>query len=81
MNCPLSSKSALDIRTEEIGHVQMVAPMIARILDDAPINVQEELLKSDSAVAIIMGDMNPQHAIVYGFGATVRMVYLWVAHI
>lgn len=62
----------LDIGTEEIGHVEMIATMIARLLDDAPVNVQEEAFKSDPAVAAIMGGMDPQHAIVSGLGATPR---------
>lgn len=40
----------LDIGTEEIGHVEMIATMIAHLLDDAPVNVQEEAFNSDPAM-------------------------------
>ncbi len=30
-----------DVGTEEIGHVEMLATMISRLLDDAPADVQE----------------------------------------
>lgn len=69
----------LDIGTEEIGHVEMLATMIAHLLDKAPIKAQEEGVK-DPIVGAVMGGsnprevieaaMNPQHAIVSGLGAT-----------
>ncbi|WP_236738868.1 manganese catalase family protein [Chroogloeocystis siderophila] len=69
----------LDIGTEEIGHVEMVATMIAYLLDKAPLKVQEEGAK-DGIVGAVMGGnnvrdeimaaaMNPQHGIVSGLGA------------
>ncbi len=58
----------LDIGTEEIGHVEMLATMVARLLDDAPVNIQEEAAQ-DPVVGAVMGGMNPQHAIVAGLGA------------
>lgn len=69
----------LDIGTEEIGHVEMLATMIAHLLDKAPIKMQEDGAK-DPVVGAVMGGMNPrdvitaamnpQHAIVSGGGAT-----------
>ena len=70
----------LDIGTEEIGHVEMLATMIAHLLDDAPIKMQEDGAK-DPVVGAVMGGtsardvitaaaMNPQHLIVSGLGAT-----------
>jgi len=70
----------LDIGTEEIGHIEMLATMIAHLLDKAPINLQEDGAK-DPVVGAVMGGtsprdvimaaaMNPQHAIVSGLGAT-----------
>jgi Mn-containing catalase len=70
----------LDIGTEEIGHVEMLATMIAHLLDKAPISEQENGAK-DPVVGAVMGGenardvimaaaMNPQHAIVSGGGAT-----------
>lgn len=69
----------LDIGTEEIAHVEMLATMIARLLEQSPVEIQEDAAKN-SAVGAIMGGarledallagMNPQHAIVSGGGAT-----------
>lgn len=72
----------LDIGTEEIGHVEMLATMIAHLLDKAPLKEQENGAK-DPIVGAVMGgskpteaitnlmaaSMNPQHAIVSGGGA------------
>jgi Mn-containing catalase len=72
----------LDIGTEEIGHVEMLATMIAHLLDKAPLQMQENGAK-DPVVGAVMGGtnsrevitnimaaaMNPQHAIVSGLGA------------
>jgi len=68
----------LDIGTEEIGHVEMLATMIAHLLDKAPIKFQEDGAK-DPVVGAVMGGtnprdvitaaMNPQHSIVTGGGA------------
>ncbi len=82
-NCrgPLKYKDMLlDIGTEEISHVEMLATMIARLLEGASLEAQESMVNGDPAVAATMGGtrvedaimnaMNPQHAIVSGFGAT-----------
>ncbi|MFZ4450385.1 manganese catalase family protein [Salibacterium aidingense] len=58
-----------DIGTEEIAHVEMLATLIARLLDNAPAKDQEQVVKSDPAIEAVMGGMNPQHAIVSGLGA------------
>jgi Mn-containing catalase len=60
----------LGIGTEEIAHVEMLATMIARLLEKAPVAVQDEAVK-DPAVLAVMGGMNPQHVIVSGLGAYV----------
>ena len=60
----------LDIGTEEIAHVEMLATMIARLLENAPVAVQDEAVK-DPAVLAVMGGMNPQHYIVNGLGAQI----------
>jgi Mn-containing catalase len=67
----------LDIATEEIGHVEMLATMIARLLESSPVEAQEEMAKN-SLVGAMMGGariedalvagMNPQHLIVAGSG-------------
>ena len=58
----------LDVGTEEIGHIEMLATLVARLLDHAPIEEQEEAYK-DPIVGAVMGGVNPQHAIVSGLGA------------
>ena len=67
----------LDIATEEIGHVEMLATMTARLLESSPVEAQEEMAKN-SLVGAMMGGariedalvagMNPQHLIVAGSG-------------
>ncbi|WP_411954536.1 manganese catalase family protein [Alkalibacillus sp. S2W] len=57
-----------DVGTEELAHVEMLATMIARLLDDAPAGTLEQA-SEDPAMAAIIGGMNPQHAIVSGLGA------------
>ncbi|MGM9925650.1 MAG: manganese catalase family protein [Bacillus sp. (in: firmicutes)] len=58
----------LDIGTEELGHIEMLATLVARLLDDCPVEDQEAAMK-DPAVGAILSGMNPQHAIVSGLGA------------
>lgn len=58
----------MDVATEELGHVEMLATMVARLLEDAPIIQQEEVMKQDPTVKAIISGMNPQHAIVAGLG-------------
>src|SRR3954466_11949380 len=67
----------MDIGTEEIGHVEMLATMIARLLETSPVEAQEDMAKN-SLVGAMMGGariedaivagMNPQHLIVAGSG-------------
>lgn len=59
----------LDIGTEEMAHIEMLATLIARLLDNAPVKQQEAAYKSNPVLAAVMGGMNPQHAIVSGLGA------------
>lgn len=68
----------LDIGTEEIAHVEMLAVMISRLLDKAPVNEQEDAAKNPAVEAAMGGTptseaifaaMNPQHEIVNGQGA------------
>ncbi len=80
-NCRGSQKykdMIMDIGTEEIGHVEMLATMIARLLETSPIEQQEDMAKN-SVVGAVMGGarvedaivagMNPQHYIVAGLGS------------
>lgn len=58
----------LDVGTEELGHIEMLATMVTRLLEGTSIEEQEEAMK-DPATAAIMSGMNPQHAIVSGLNA------------
>jgi len=58
---------------EEMGHVEMVATMIARLLEKAPVTDQEAAAAgSDSPVGAVMGGMHPQHFITAGLSALPR---------
>jgi Mn-containing catalase len=57
----------MDIATEEIGHVEMLATMVARLLEGAPAE-QTAAAANDPALAAVLGGQNPQHAIVGGGG-------------
>ncbi|WP_223699998.1 manganese catalase family protein [Sutcliffiella deserti] len=58
----------MDTGTEELAHIEMLATMIARLLENAPVTAQEEAAQNP-VLAAIMGGMNPQYAIVSGLGA------------
>lgn len=70
----------LDTGTEELAHIEMLATMIARLLDGAPIGDLETAAK-DPIVGAVLGGMNPQHVIVSGLGAMAvdAMGYPWNA--
>ncbi len=69
----------MDTATEEIGHVEMIATMIARLLETSPMEAEKAandggvvgsvLGGGDTQEAILNAAMNPQHAIVTGMGA------------
>ena len=68
----------LDIGTEEIAHVEMLSVMVSRLLENAPVNEQEDAAKNPVVEAamggsnpqeVIFAAMNPQHEIVTGQGA------------
>ncbi len=68
----------LDIGTEEIAHVEMLSTMIARLLEGAPVEDQEQasqipvvgaIMGGMNAQNVVMAGMNPQHLIVSGQGA------------
>ena len=58
----------MDTGAEEMAHIEMLATMIARLLDGAPVGDLETAAK-DPIIGAILGGMNPQHAIVSGLGA------------
>ena len=57
------------IGAEEFGHVEMIAIMIAQLLEKAPAGTVEAAVKSDPVVAAVIGGEDTQHAIVAGAGA------------
>ncbi|MBP2185565.1 manganese catalase family protein [Amycolatopsis magusensis] len=70
-NCRMEGKYKdliMDTATEEIGHVEMLATMVARLLEGAPSTVTAEAVK-DPVMAAVIGGMDPQQAIVAGGGA------------
>ncbi|WP_077622221.1 manganese catalase family protein [Sediminibacillus massiliensis] len=58
----------MDTGTEELAHIEMLATMIARLLDGAP-DVELDEAAKNPVVAAILGGSNPQHTIVSGLGA------------
>lgn len=58
----------MDIGTEEIAHVEMLATLIARLLDGSV--YEQEKASSDPTINAILSGSNPQHAIVHGLGAS-----------
>ncbi len=57
------------IGAEEFGHVEMLATMIAQLLEKAPIGITEKAVQDDPTVAAVIGGTDLQHAIVAGAGA------------
>jgi Mn-containing catalase len=55
-----------DIGTEEIGHVEMLTTLLARLLEGAPSETQAEAAAANPALAAVLGGQNPQQAIVSG---------------
>jgi Mn-containing catalase len=56
------------IGAEELGHVEMIATMIAQLLEKAPQGITEDAVQDDPAVAAVIGGMDVQAAIVAGAG-------------
>jgi Mn-containing catalase len=74
-NCRVPGKykdMIMDIATEEIGHVEMLTTMLARLLEGAPSEATEKAAAANPVLAAVMGGMSPQHAIVSGGGAVPR---------
>ncbi len=57
------------IGAEEFGHVEMLAVMIAQLLEDAPVGITADAVQDDPTVAAVIGGTDLQHAIVSGAGA------------
>ncbi|MEV4312411.1 manganese catalase family protein [Actinocrispum sp. NPDC049592] len=72
-NCRMEGKYKdliMDVATEEIGHVEMLSTMVARLLEGAPSETTAEMVDKDPVLAAVIGGMDPQQAIVSGGGAT-----------
>jgi Mn-containing catalase len=57
------------IGAEEFGHVEMLAIMIAQLLEKSPVEQSEAAAASDPVLGAVMGGMDVQSAIVAGAGA------------
>src|ERR1700712_3521594 len=57
------------IGAEEFGHVEMLAVMIAQLLEKAPVGITSDAVQKDPTVAAVLGGTDLQHAIVAGAGA------------
>ncbi|PRI11862.1 manganese catalase family protein [Leucobacter massiliensis] len=57
------------IGAEEMGHVEMLAVMIAQLLEKSPLGITEEAVQNDPTVAAVIGGTDVQHGIVAGAGA------------
>jgi Mn-containing catalase len=71
-NCRIPGKykdMILDVGTEEIGHVEMLVTLMARLLEGAPSETQAEAAAANPALAAVLGGQNVQHAIVTGGAA------------
>ena len=71
VNCHLPGKYRdllYGIGAEEMGHVEMLAVMIAQLLEKAPVSQSEEAVASDPTLAAVVGGMDVQSAIVAGAG-------------
>lgn len=70
-NCRMPGKykdMIMDVATEEIGHVEMIATMVARLLEGAPATESTKNAAADPVVAAVLGGMDPQQAIISGGG-------------
>jgi Mn-containing catalase len=71
-NCRIPGKykdMIMDIGTEEIGHVEMLVTLMARLLEGAPSETQAAAAAANPPLAAVLGGMNVQHAIVTGGAA------------
>jgi Mn-containing catalase len=59
----------LDVGTEKMAHVEMISTMITRLLQDAPLSVQETADEDHPVAAALYGGSLPAHTIVAAGGA------------
>ena len=58
----------MDVATEEMSHVEMIATMVAWLLEGAPATATTKAAAADPVVGAVLGGMDPQQAIVAGGG-------------
>jgi Mn-containing catalase len=71
-NCRVPGKYKdliMDTATEEIGHVEMLATMVGRLLEGAPATATTKAAMGDPVMAAVLGGQDVQQAIVAGGGA------------
>ncbi|MCG5469924.1 manganese catalase family protein [Micromonospora sp. LAH09] len=51
----------MDIGTEEIGHVEMLTTMLARLLEGAPAETTEKAVAANPVLAAVIGGMTVRH--------------------
>jgi Mn-containing catalase len=59
----------LETGTEEIAHIEMLATAVALNLQNAPVQMQEEMAANDPMVNAVLGGMNPRHILSTGLAA------------
>ena len=71
-NCRMPGKYKdliMNVATEEIGHMEMIATMVARLLEGAPNTATTKAAMADPVVGAVLGAVDPQQAIVSRGGA------------
>jgi Mn-containing catalase len=58
----------LDVGTEEMAHVEMICTMIARLLENGPLSLQEAAVDDNPMLAAVYGGSHPAHFIQAGGG-------------
>jgi hypothetical protein len=58
----------MDVATEQMGHVEMIATMVARLLEGAPATATAKGAAVDPVVGAVLAGMDPQQDIVAGGG-------------
>ena len=66
----------MDVATEEMGHVEMIATMVARLLEGAPATATTKAALAGPVVGAVLGGIDPQQAIVAGGAAAGRQQWV-----
>jgi len=59
----------LETATEEIGHIEMLATAVALNLQNAPLQLQEDMAAQEPMVNAILSGMDPRHVLSSGLAA------------